>query len=104
MLDAGELVMTPNVFTRRRRIELLLGTLGCERYARRSLLGEIIDLTADDPELECAREAAQCLLRAAELGIIDSSEFARRVQTIEAALRGAGDTAEEITRSRAKPP
>jgi hypothetical protein len=88
--------MTLHVFTRRKRIELLLNTLEGERYARRSLLGEIIDLTADEPELERAREAARSLLRAAELGI-DQPEFARGVQTIGAALRDARDTPEELT-------
>jgi hypothetical protein len=84
--------MTPQVPSRRRRIELLLNTLEAERHARRSLLGELIDLTADDPELEGAREAARLLLESAELGIVDQQEFARSVQTIEAALRGGDPT------------
>ncbi len=77
--------MTSYAFDRRKMVRFMFNTLEGERYVRAPLLREVIDVAADDPELEAARGAATALLRAIDEGI-DDREFDRRVQQIAATL------------------
>jgi hypothetical protein len=77
--------MTTGSFGRLTRLKLIFNTLIGERFVRRSLLREFIDLAAEAPGFEEVLGAATLLLRAAEAGI-DSREFDRRLQSIGARL------------------
>lgn len=77
--------MTTGSFGRLGRLKLIFNTLAGERFVRRSLLRELIDLAAEAPGFEEVLRAATFLLRAAEAGI-DDREFDRGLRSIGARL------------------
>ena len=82
---SSRLAMNALALTPRRRIEVLLNTLEVERHARRSLLDELVDLTAKDPSFGRARAAALLLVHAIERPL-DEAEFRRHLAAIAAEL------------------
>jgi len=77
--------MTTGAFGRLQRLKLIFNALVGERFVRRSLLREFIDLAVEAPGFGDVLAAATSLLQALEDGI-DGREFERRVRSIGVGL------------------
>ncbi|HEX3343429.1 MAG TPA: hypothetical protein VHS09_02600 [Polyangiaceae bacterium] len=91
--------MTTGAFDRLTRLSVIFNSLRGERFIRRSLLLEFIELCAETPGFAEVRVAASRLLRELDEGL-DGSEYDERVTSIGVGLA----LLEDVAASQRHPP